>query len=279
LSPTATYVLTYSLPLKKLCITGRDANRSNWLTKKEVADAVASGRFDLDREQKNVRELVAAFGDWSPIVRGWAAEELAKRPEAKAMVPQLIAMAEGKDVHVSQGACEALGCIKSEQALPVLVRLLSHEDRWLRFKAAQALKKMGGATKPAVPDILKAVVQTAEPLQPINWADAIQLTHGQLAAALFAGPLTDAVKQSDPKLLYPAVRVVATNADGMARARLRGFFENRLTVEDVQALAPDLLAAVKTPSPADTMFSNEIRMGAYRALTKVTLHGLEAISW
>jgi hypothetical protein len=277
LSPTATYVLTYSLPLKKLCITGRDANRSNWLTKKEVADAIASGRFDLDREQKNVRELVAAFGDWSPIVRGWAAEELAERPEAKAMVPQLIAMAEGKDVHVSQGACEALGYIKSEQALPVLVRLLSHEDRWLRFKAAQALKKMGGATKSAVPDILKAVVQTAEPLQPIVWADAIQLTHGQLAAALFEGPLTDAVKQSDPKLLYPAIRAVATNADGMARAQLRGFFENRLTVEDVQALAPDLLAAIKTPSPADTMFSNEIRMGAFRALTKYHYReGIEA---
>jgi hypothetical protein len=30
--------------------------------------------------QKTPQELVAAFRDWSPIVRGWAAEELAKRP-------------------------------------------------------------------------------------------------------------------------------------------------------------------------------------------------------
>jgi HEAT repeat protein len=277
LSPTATYVLTYSLPLKKLCITGKDANQSNWLTKQEVADAIASGRFDLDRKQKSPRELVAAFGDWSPIVRGWAAEELAQRPEAKAMAPQLIALAEGKDVHVAQGACEALGLIKSERALPALVRLLSHEDRWLRYKAAQAIRRMGGTATPALPDILKALVQTAEPLQPINWADSIQFTHGQLAAALFAGPLTEALRGADPKLLYPAIRVVSTNPDGMARATLRDFFENKLSLEDVQALAPDLLAAVKTLCPADTMFGAEIRMGAFRALTKYHYkEGIEA---
>ena len=79
----------------------------------------------------SAKELVAAFGDWSPVVRGWAAE---------------------------------------------------------------AIKKMGGAAKPAVPEILKALVQTAEPLLPVNWADPIQLTHGQLAATLFAGPLADAVQ-------------------------------------------------------------------------------------
>ncbi|MFC1806437.1 DUF6288 domain-containing protein, partial [Planctomycetota bacterium] len=277
LSPTATYVLTYSLPLKKLYITGRDASRANWLSKKDVAAAVASGRFDLDRKTKSTEQLIAALGDWSPIVRGWAAEELAKRPEAKAMVPRLIALAEGQDANIRQGACEALGYIKSERALPVFVRLLSHEDRWLRFKAAQAIKKMGGAARPAIPDILKAVAETAEPLQPINWADPIQLTHGQLAAALFAGPLAGALKEADPKLLYPAIRAVARNADGMARAKLRGFFEHRLTVEDVQALAPDIFAAVKTPSPADMMFSNEIRMGGFKALTKYHFkEGIEA---
>ncbi|MCE9608705.1 MAG: DUF6288 domain-containing protein [Chthoniobacter sp.] len=268
LSPNATYVLTYSLPLKKLFITGRNANPAIWLTKKEVGEVVASGRFDTDCKTMTPQQLVAAFADWSPVVRGWAAEELSKRPEAKAMVPQLIAMAEGKDAHVRQGATEALGFLKSVEAQPVLVRLLAHEDRWLRFKAAQALKKMGADAKPVIPEILKAVARTAEPLQPINWADPVQLTHGQLAAALFGGPLADSVKGADTSLLYPAIRVISNNADGMARAKLRGFFENKLSLEDVQALAPDIYAAVKTPSPADTMFGNEIRMGGFRALTK-----------
>jgi len=275
LSPNATYVLAYSMPVKKLCITGKELKPANWLTKEQVAAAITSGSFDLDRKQKSVQELVAAFGDWSPIVRGWAAEELANRPEAKTMVPQLITMAEGKDVHVAQSACETLGDLKSVEALPVLVRQLSADDRWLRYKAAQAIKKMGGAASPALPEILKAVVKTAEPNQPINWADAVQITQGQLASALFAGGLTGSLKTADPKLLYPAIRVVSRNPDGMARATLRGYFENQLTLEDVQALAPDLVVAVRTMCPADTMFGAEIRMGAFKALTKY--HYKEAI--
>jgi hypothetical protein len=277
LSPTATYVLTYSLPLRKLCITGRDANPANWLSKKDVAEAIASGRFDLDRKTRNTGELLAALGDWSPVARSWAAEELAKRPEAKAMVRQLIALAEGRDAHVRQGACEALGYINSAEALPVLVRLLTHEDRWLRVKAANALKNMGDKAKPAVPDMLRAVAKTAEPLQPIVWDDPIQLTHGELAAALFQGLLRHSIKDIDPELLYPAIRAISRNADGMARATLRGLFENQLTVEDVQALGPDILAAVKTRCPADTMFGNEIRMGGFKALTKYHFkEGIEA---
>jgi hypothetical protein len=277
LSPNATYVLTYAIPLRKLCITGRELKKTDCLSAKEVAQVIASGRFDLERKQKSPQELVVAFSDWSPVVRGWAAEELASRPEAKAMVPQLIAMAEGKDAYARQGACETLGFLKSPEALPVFIRLLSHEDRWLRFKAAQAIKKMGGSASPALAEILKALVKTAEPMQPINWDDAIQLTHGQLANALFSGPLSGELKQTDTKLLYPAIRVVAQNPDGMARATLRGYFQNKLTVEDVQALAPDIFAAVKTPSPADKMFSNEIRMGGFKALTKYFfIEGVEA---
>jgi hypothetical protein len=41
-----------------------------------------------------------------------------------------------------------------------------------------------------------------------------------------------------------------------------------LTAEDVKVLMADILEAIKTPSPADTMFSNEIRMGCFHALTK-----------
>ena len=268
LSPTATYVLTYSLPLKKLCITGKDANQANWLSKKDVAEAITSGRFDLDRKTKNTEELFAALGDWSPIVRGWAAEELGRRPNRKELVAPLIAMAAGPDARKRQGAAETLGYINSAESLPVLVKLLTHEDRWLRVKAANALKNMGDTAKPVVPDMLKAVAQTAEPLQPVVWDDPIQLTHGELAAALFKGLLRTSIKDIDPELLYPAIRAIAKNADGMARAQLTHTFTDLLTLEDVQALAPDILAAVKTRCPADTMFGNEIRMAGFRALTK-----------
>ena len=47
LSPTASYVLTYSMPLRKLCITGKDAKPAIALSKQQVAGAIASVRFDL----------------------------------------------------------------------------------------------------------------------------------------------------------------------------------------------------------------------------------------
>lgn len=277
LSPAATYVLTYSLSRKKICLTGKDANPENWLSKKDVAEAIASGCFDLERKQKSVKELVTAFADWSPVVRNWAAEELATRSEAQRMVRQLITMAEGKDVHIAQGAVGTLGYLKSQEALPALVRLLTHEDRWLRYKAANSIKKIGGVPNQEVRNVLEAVAKTAVPLQPVAWADPIQFTHGQLAEAIFSGPMKDSLKEVSPKLVYPVIRAVATNPDGMARMHLRGYFENQLTEKDVQALGPDIYAAVKTASPADTMFANEIRMGGMKALVKYQFkEGMEA---
>jgi HEAT repeat protein len=268
LSPAATYVLTYSLPMKKILLTGRDASPANLLGKQDVAEAIEAGSFDLDRKQKSANELVEYFGNWSPVVRNWAAEELATRREAQTMESQLIHMAEGKDVHVAQGAVCAIGYLKCEKALPTLVRLLSHEDHWLRFKAAQSIRKLGGAASPAAADVVKAVAKTAEPLQPVAWADPIQFTLGELSAALFGGPMKDSLKDIDPKLRNLAVRVISQNPDGMARMHLRDYFENSLTQEEVEALGTDIYAAIKTPSPADTMFANEIRMGAMKALVK-----------
>jgi len=277
LSPNATYVLTYSLPLKKLIITGRELDKKVWLNRDEVAASIAAGRFDLERKKLSADELIEAFAAWSPIVRSWAAAELATRKECVGLVPKLIELAGGNDIHQIQGACETLGVIKSPEALPVLVKQLSHPDRWVRYKAAQAIKVMGAAAKPALDDILKALVSTAEPMWPIHWADPVQIAHGQLAAAVFSGPLKESLKEADPRLLYPAVRVVSQNPDGMARATLKEFFDRRISAEDVITLAPDILAAVSNPCPADTMFGNEIRMGGFKALTKYRFkEGIEA---
>jgi HEAT repeat protein len=276
LSPTASYVLTYSLPLKKLYITGRDADEAQWLDSNEITATIASGHFDLARKKMTPSQLVAAFSDWSPIVRGWAADELATRPEAMTVVPKLITMAGSKDAHRSQAACETLGLMKCAEAIPTLVNQLSHQDRWVRYKAAQAIKLMGGMAQPAIPSLLAAVARTAEPLSPINWEDPIQLTHGQIAAALFDNEVASALQKADPKLLHPAIRILSQNPAGMARATLEGYFSDRLTEKDVGMLAADLVVAIKTMSPADTMFADEIRLGALKALTKY--HYQEAIA-
>jgi HEAT repeat protein len=276
LNPTASYVLTYSLPLKSIYLTGRNDNKSNWLDEKDVSEAIYSGHFDLTRATLTNHQLIEAFQDWSPIVRSWAAEELGKRHESTQFVPELIAMAEGSDAHQRQGAAEALGVIRDPSALGVLARLLTHEDRWLRVKAANALKNMKDKAKPIIPEMLKAVVDTAKPVYPVVWEDPIQLTHGELASALFEGLLRKSIKNVDPKLLYPAIQAIARNPDGKARTTLSNIIENQLSAEDVEKLAPDLVEAVKIPCPADTMFSAEIRMSAFLSLSKN--HYKEAIN-
>jgi hypothetical protein len=248
LSPAATYVLAYSLPLRKLIITGRDADQSLWLDRKEAALVAAAGRFDLDRLQMPPELLLLAFDNWSPVVRSWAAEELAKRPEVKTMIPQLIQYAESENVFRIQAACETLGRLNAVEGLPVIVKRLSHEDRWVRYKSAEAIRFMGGNAKPALEDILKVLVSNAEPLSPIRWEDPIQFAQLELAKAVFNGPLKDHLKEVDPDLRYAATRSISTSPSGMTRANLRGFFDN--------------------PSPADTMFNNEIRMAGLKVLAK-----------
>ena len=277
LSPNACYVLTYSLPLKKLWITGKDARQENRIADDDVKAAVVSGHFYEQREDKTATELVAAFGDWSPVVRSLAAEELARRAEAKSMVQSLISLAESGEVCRRQAACEVLGYLKDPAALPVLVRSLDHPDRWLRFKAANALKNMGDKAKPVVTEMLRAAVKTAEPTLPVSWNDPVQISHGELAEALFSGLLRGSIEGIDTRLLYPAIQAVARNPDGMARMRLNHTLADQLTLADVQALGPDILAAVKTPCPADTMFGNEIRMAGFKALAKYHFkEGIEA---
>jgi HEAT repeat protein len=268
LSPTASYVLTYALPLKQIYLTGREANPAHLLGKEEVVEAIASGKFDTSRKTLSEDKLIEAFKDWSPIVRGWAAEELGTRPAGKKYTRRLITMAEGPDGRMRQGAAETLGYLKDPDAAKVLTRLLMHEDRWLRVKAATALKSMGQNAKPVVPDMLKALADTAVPVYPVVWEDPIQLTHGELAATLFKGLLARSIEGINPKLLYPAIRAVANNPDAMARGALGGTFKDLLTEKDIEKLAPDLVQAIKIIAPADTMFSGEVRMGAFLALTK-----------
>jgi hypothetical protein len=96
----------------------------------------------------------------------------------------------------------------------------------------------------------------------------VQIAHGQLAAAVFSGPLSEELMNVDPQLRNQAIASVSKNPDGMARAQLEHCFEHQLSEQDVVALAPVILAAVESPSPADTMFNNSIRMAGLKALTK-----------
>lgn len=268
LSPNATYVLTYSLPLKKLLVTGRDANKAVWLDDQATKAAIRSGHFDLARKTCTVDELVTALGDWSPIVRSWAAEELGSRPEAKSLVPRLIELADGPNPLERQGACEALGFIKDPQAIPVLIKQLDNDDHWLRFKAAGAIGAMGDAARPALQQLLQVVIDQARTGNTIDWTDPVMTAQTQIGDIVFNRLLRRSMDGVDKDLLASAIRAMMTNTDGLGRGMVAHLLQHQLTVEQVRALGPDILKSIKEVAPADTMFGDSIREAAVNTLAK-----------
>lgn len=268
LSPNACYVLTYALPLKKLLITGRDADREVWLDAKEVEEAIRSGHFDVARKTCTADELVTTLGDWSPIARSWAADELAKRPEAKALVPKLIKLADGPNPLARQGACEALGFIEDPAALPVLVKHINADDHWLRFKAIRAIGAMGADARAVLPKLLQAMVDQARHGTTIDWKDPVMISQSELGAIVFDGILRRSMEGVDDDLLLAAIRGMLTNTDGRGRGRLGHLLKHQLTVEQVRALGPDLRRAVEEIAPADRMFGDSVREAAVDALAR-----------
>lgn len=267
--PTPIYMLTFALPLRKIYLTGKMQDKEMWLSDKDVTEAIEAGNFEGGG--KTAAELVTALGNWSPTVRRKAAEALAKKPEAD--VQLLMKMAEGSNANARIGATLTLGYLKEKAvpALPVLSRLLVHEDRWLRVQAADALKAMGAAARPVAPDMLKAVALNDE-------KDPLLFAQNSLAHALFygggavsgsPGVLAKSIDGIDKKtLLYPAVKAVAKNPDGHARGCLSTTYK-QLTLEDVQALAPEIIDAMNELAPCNTMFSKGVIVGGIEMLARL----------
>jgi len=269
LSPTASHILSYAVALKQLCITGKETKAPACLTKQEVADAIAAGRFEQDQKNLSVEELTKALGNWSPTVRCRAAWELVSRPDTRSLVPQLITAAEGPDAWLRKGACEALGQFKAPEALPVLVRLLKHEDRGLRWLAAKALGNFDtDAAAPHAEALLQALITNAQPNAPIDWSDPLQFANQDLTKTLFNGKITAATAKARKDLLLPALRVAMQLPTGYGRGQISNFLRSQLTAEDALALTSDLVELARTASPADAMFSHGPRAVGVETLAK-----------
>jgi hypothetical protein len=269
LSATATHVLTYSLPKRVLYITGKGASRANWLNDKEVKEAIAAGRMDLDCKKMTTAQLVAALNNWSPIARKWIAEEIGKRPDGKTYISRLIKMASGTIPNARRGASMALGHLRAKEALPVLVKLLRHQDRWQRILAADSIERFGGDAWPHVPAILKVVIDHDQPLREIDWEDPVQLAQCKLSMVVFGhGLLGGSIDKVEKRLFYETVRIASQSPSGRARSRLVHIFRNKLKPEDVEVLAPVILKSVRSIAPADTMYESDIRMAGMQVLVK-----------
>ncbi len=272
-NPTAYYLLHACIPLKKLYITGKNADPANTLSAEKVNNATWAADFTANCGGYSKEQLVAALGEWDPIVRFNAATELATRTLAPADVDALIVMAENPaSANQREAACTTLGCLGAASAVPALTRCLKDTDIWVRAKAAKALGQINAAdVAPALPDMLGAMVANVAPTYPFeagfNWDDPLQIANGYLAETLFSR-MGGYTMNADKALLYPAVRAGIKQPAGMWRNQLSDFVQNNLSLTDVQVLAQDLLKDARTQGPCDRMFTLFATSAAINALAK-----------
>jgi hypothetical protein len=267
LDPTVWNVLTYSLPRRALYITGRNPNPANTLSAAAVSNAVWAAKYPQLCAGFTTKELLSHFGEYDPMVRRFAAEELARRPGSTNLVDGLIALTISANARVREAACQALGQINLTNALPALAQRMYDPDVWVRAKANKALEKFGQAALPQLTNMLAAFVAHGTTDSPkIDWSDPIQIGNGYLAGELFQTLASKTYSQST-NLLYPAIRVGLTQPTGMARSCLADFI-GRLSWTDVQMLAPSIVATAANRAPAGRMFAADVWYAALRLLGK-----------
>ena len=275
MNPTATYVLTYGLPLQQLYITGKNAIPANTLDSSKVADAIAAATFNLDCPGFTTSQLIAALSAFDPVERNYAAIQLATRALAPTDVNTLLAMVTGASANGRMGACQTLGLLKNATALPLLTQRLTDPDLWVRGKAASALRSYDAATFSTQRDAMLAAF-TANATDPnvIVWSDPIQISNGYLGFALFGdavyggNDISAYTINASKSLLYPAIQTGLKQPDSKARFGPAQFCNDRLTLADVQALIPDLVQVIATESQADTMWSMNPRGSGIATLAK-----------
>jgi hypothetical protein len=273
---TGAYLLAYALPLKLTILTGRKPSVVPALSREAVAETIAAGRdWSFWTEQtcydsRSTEALLTGLSSWSPAVRKRSAAALSRREGN--LLPQLLTLLDAPDRDSRYGACEALGSLgpKADPAAPQLRALLANPDPWLRILAAEAVVRLGPQERTAsVPDLLRAA-SINDP------ADRRHRVEGALAEALFTpGPgkrepkaiLTSSLDGVDRPLLYAAIKDILRNEDGRIRGLVAPVYK-LLTPQDVAALLPEIVAAIRTPAPSGEMFAYGIRFAGLDVLAR-----------
>ncbi|OGV59887.1 MAG: hypothetical protein A2283_08020 [Lentisphaerae bacterium RIFOXYA12_FULL_48_11] len=181
----------------------------------------------------------------------------------------------GANREARYGACEALGWLgpKADAASGQVRALLSDKDPWMRELAANALARMGDATRKAsVPDLLRALL-LKDP------ADPRCCVQGALTEALFKPApgkrepksiLSDSLEGVDRALLIAAIRDILKSEDGRIRRGVSDLY-GKLTASEIAVLLPDIVAAIQKPAPSGEMFAYDIRYAGLDLLARLRI--------
>ncbi len=281
-------LMQHCLPRKALLITGKGGGCIPVMTPAEVKSVAAAGLFHgrwasskalVARMSK--KQLFAALGNWSLVVRGEAAKELGRREEH--VVKELISMLNSSNRYARYGACTGLQYAgrQSEEAVDALIDKIENDtDMTLRFFAINALmlprrgaavNGLGSVSRKATPTLLKlAAVDDRE-------QDATRKLTRQIASVLFYGgnvrsytgyfPKGKGLEKADKSLLLPALKDMLSNPNGGARSEASAVYSH-LNPEDLEQLWGDVYRAATEHAPSGVMFANGVLANSVTLIAK-----------
>ena len=266
---TGGYLLAYAMPLKKLYLTGKQPAAVTQLDAAAAQSLILDGRGWNNKDRDSFydalsdEQLLERLGNWSPVVRERAAMALGRREDVA--VATLIEMLDSPSLDARYGACQGLIFLRGRgaPAVDALQKTLSHEDLWLRIKAAEALAAIGAPATKAVPQLLELLAQIDEKNDPRG------MQQRYLSFALFDndGLLGRSLEGVDRPALYKAVRAGLKNQDGRARGSIGSVYRH-LSLEEIKPLLPAIHEAIVQPAPSGEMFADGIRVEGLRLLSQ-----------
>jgi len=266
---TGGYLLAYAMPLKTLYLTGKKSGVVPQLDTAAAQALILDGRGWNNKDRHSFYDalsddqLLERLRNWSPVVRERAAMALGRRKNAP--VSLLIEMLDSPSLEARYGACQGLIFLRGRgaPALDALRKTLSHQDLWLRIKAAEALAAIGAPAMVAVPQLLELLAQVDVTNDPRG------MQQRYLSFALFerAGLLGRSLEGVDRPALYRAVRAGLKNQDGRARGSIGSVYRH-LSLDEIKPLLPAIHEAIVQPAPSGEMFADGIRVEGLQLLAK-----------
>jgi Family of unknown function (DUF6288)/Bacterial Ig domain len=282
----ATGLLFYALPLKQLYVTGRDQKPSLTFSDAEFKELLAIKNFEPNKMTNE--ELIASFSRFYGMRRGSAADELAKRVQAKpedpqsaAIIDKLLVLAADRNAGETgrTGACDALRSIKAKAKEPLAslknaeivktgIAMLKDPSAYVRFGAGRVLENLDNAVlMPYANEIMDAIVATGRPTFPLDEEDPLQSAHSLMGQLLFKKLLAKSIEGVDRKKLIPAIRAMLETPNSGGRNSTGGVLE-MLSMDEVLQLADVMVDNARFRAPADAMAGSGYRKACQSVFAK-----------
>ena len=266
---TGARLLKYCLPRKQLYITGKGGYVVKEFSKEEARSIAET--YKIKPDGKSAQELLSQLTHWSPLVRKYAAQEIAN--QKLNLVEQMTQMLSANEKETRYGACMGLkyAGMGSEKALNALIQTaLTAKESTMRYFAIEGINVDGKYKETGLAAIVHKAIPALAKLTITDYPDEYRTwTNTYATFALFEKGMMNKERWQQLPLeqRIEIVRKVLKSDDGNARSAMSEIYKS-LTKQEIAILMPDIYEGIKTPAVSGVMFGKAVRTNGLRVLAQ-----------